>query len=93
LAENTNSLARNLGVEPTINENGGAPLINEQEGLEENEMPPTNDHKEEPQQENNDHQPMGRSQHERSVISNDYVVYMSEDANDMEKMDDPVLYK
>jgi hypothetical protein len=29
----------------------------------------------------------------RSAISNDYVVYTSEDVNDMEKMDDPVSYK
>jgi hypothetical protein len=48
LAENNNHLAKNLGVEPAINENGGAPLENEQVGLEENEAPPANDH-EEPQ--------------------------------------------
>jgi hypothetical protein len=37
---------------------------------------------------------MKRSQcQRRSVISNDYVVYMSEDANDMGKMDDPVSFK
>jgi hypothetical protein len=62
-------------VEPTINENEGAPLVNEQEGLEKNESPPANDHKVQPQQENDDPQPMRRSQRERrSVISNDYIV-------------------
>jgi hypothetical protein len=49
LAENNNPLAKNLGVKPAINENGGAPLENEQVGLEENEAPPANDHEEEPQ--------------------------------------------
>jgi hypothetical protein len=49
LAENNNILAKNLGVKPAINENGGAPLENEQVGLEENEAPPANDHEEEPQ--------------------------------------------
>jgi hypothetical protein len=29
----------------------------------------------------------------RSAIPNDYVVYMSEDINDIGKMDDPVSYK
>jgi hypothetical protein len=29
LAENDDPLAKNLGAEPTINENGGAPLENE----------------------------------------------------------------
>jgi hypothetical protein len=43
-----------LGVELVINENGGAPLENEQVGLEENEAPPANDHEEEPQQGNDD---------------------------------------
>jgi hypothetical protein len=64
-------------------------------GLEENEAPPANDHKEEPQQENdNEPQPIRRSQHERrNDIPNDYVVYMSEDVNDIGKMDDPVSYK
>jgi hypothetical protein len=82
LAENANSSAGNLGAEPTINENERAPLVNEQEGLEENEVPPANDHKEEPQHENDDPQPTRRSQHERrSDISNDYVIYMSEDAD------------
>jgi hypothetical protein len=69
-------------VEPTINENEGAPLVNEQEGLEKNEAPPANEHKEEHKQENDDPQPIRRSQRERrSAISNDYVVYMSEDIN------------
>jgi hypothetical protein len=37
---------------------------------------------------------MRRSQLERrSVIHNDYVVYMSEDINDIGKMDDPSSYK
>jgi hypothetical protein len=49
LAENNNPLAKNLGAKPAINENGGAPLENEQVGLEENEAPPANDHEEEPQ--------------------------------------------
>jgi hypothetical protein len=95
LAENANSSAGNLGAEPTINDNERAPLVNEQEGLEENEVPPANDHKEEPQHENDDPQPTRRSQHERrSDISNDYVIYMSEDADwDMGKMDDIVSFK
>jgi hypothetical protein len=45
---------------------------------------PANDHKEESQQENDEPQPMRRSQCERrSAISNDYVIYISEDVNDM----------
>jgi hypothetical protein len=44
LAENDNSPTINLSVEPTINENEGATLVNEQESLEKNEAPPTNDH-------------------------------------------------
>jgi hypothetical protein len=40
LVENANSSAKNVVMEPAINE---------QEGLEENEMLPTNDHEEEPQ--------------------------------------------
>jgi hypothetical protein len=94
VTENNDPLAKNLGVESTINKNGGAPLENVQVGLEENEAPPTNDHGEEPQQRNDDEpQPMRRSQHERrSVIPNDYVVYMSEDVNDIGKMDDPASY-
>jgi hypothetical protein len=72
LAENGNSSAKNLGAEPAINENEGAPLVNEQEDLEENEVPPTNDHEQEPQQENDDPQSTRRSQHERrSAISTD----------------------
>jgi hypothetical protein len=39
LAENDDHLPKNLGAEPAINENGGAPLENEQVGLEENEAP------------------------------------------------------
>jgi hypothetical protein len=64
-------------------------------GLEENEAPPANDHEEEPQQGNDDEsQPMRISQREgRSVIPNDYVMYMSEDVNDIGKMDDPDSYK
>jgi hypothetical protein len=62
LAENANSSAENLDAEPTINENEGAPLVNEQEGLEENDTSPANDHEEEPQQENDEPQPMRRSQ-------------------------------
>jgi hypothetical protein len=62
LAKNNDPLAENLGVEPAINENGGAHSKNEQVGLEENEAPPANDHGEEPQQENDDEpQPMRRS--------------------------------
>jgi hypothetical protein len=62
LAENNDPLAENLGAEPTINENEGAPLENEQVGIEENEAPPANDHGEEPQQEIDDEpQPMRRS--------------------------------
>jgi hypothetical protein len=34
LAENANSSVKNFGVEPTINENDEAPLVNEQEGFE-----------------------------------------------------------
>jgi hypothetical protein len=49
LTENDNSLVGNLGTEPTINENEGAPLVNEPDGLEENEVPPSNDHEEETQ--------------------------------------------
>jgi hypothetical protein len=94
LAENGNSSAKNLGAEPAINENEGAPLVNEQEDLEENEVPPTNDHEQEPQQENDDPQSTRRSQHERrSAISTDYVICMSEDVNDMGKMDDAVSFK
>jgi hypothetical protein len=64
-------------------------------GIEENEAPPTNDHGEEPQQEIDDEpQPTRRSHCERrSAIPNDYVVYMSEDVNDIGKMDDPASYK
>jgi hypothetical protein len=95
LAKNNDHLVKNLGAEPTINENGGAPLENEQVGIEENESPPANDHGEEPQQEIDDEpQPTRRSHCERrSAIPNDYVVYMSEDVNDIEKMDDPASYK
>jgi hypothetical protein len=95
LAENNDPLTKNLGAEPLINENGGVPLENEQVDIEENEAPPANDHGEEHQQENDDEpQPTRRSQHERrSVIPNDYVVYMSEDVNDIGKMDDPTSYK
>jgi hypothetical protein len=95
LAENNNPLAKNLGLEPVINENEEAPLENEQVCLEENEAPPANDHEEEPQQENdNEPQPMRTSHRERrSVILNDYVVCMSEDVNDKGKIDDPVSYK
>jgi hypothetical protein len=94
LAENNDPLAENLGAEHAINENGGAPLENEQVGIEENKAPPANDHGEEAQQENDDEpQPTRRSQCERSVIPNDYVVYMSEDVNDIGKMNDPVSYK
>jgi hypothetical protein len=83
-------------VKPAINENGGGGgFRNEQMGLEENEAPPANDYEEEPQQGNDDEsQPIRRSQCERrSVISNDYVVYMSEDVNDIGKIDDPASYK
>jgi hypothetical protein len=95
LAKNNDPLAKNLGAEPAINENGGTPLENEQVGIEENEAPPTNDHREEPQQENDDEpQPMRRSQRERrSVIPNNYVMYMNEDVNNIGKMHDPVSYK
>jgi hypothetical protein len=94
LAKNDNSPAINLDTEPIINENVGASLVNEQEGSEENDAPSANDHEQEPQQENDDPQPTRRSQHERrSTISNDYVVYMSEDVNNMEKMDDHVSFK
>jgi hypothetical protein len=95
LAENNDPLAKNLGVEPVINENGGAPLENEQVGLDENEAPPTNDHEEEPQQGNDDEsQPTRRSQRKRrSIIPNGYVVYMSEEVNDIGKMDDLTSYK
>jgi hypothetical protein len=54
LTKNANSSTGNLGVEPTLNENEGAPLVNEQEGLEENEVPPAFDHEEKPQQENDE---------------------------------------
>jgi hypothetical protein len=95
LAENNDLLAENLGAEPAINENEGAPLENEQVGIEENEAPNANDHGEEPQQEIDDEpQPTRRSQRERkSAIPNDYVIYMSEDVNDIGKMDDPASYK
>jgi hypothetical protein len=95
LAENDDPLAKNLGAEPTINENGGAPLENEQVGIEENETPPTNDHGEEPQQENDDEPQLTRRSmcERRSVIPNDYVMYMSKDVNDIGKMDDPASYK
>jgi hypothetical protein len=94
-AENNNPSTENLGAEPAINENEGAPLKNEQVGLKKNEVPPTNDHEEEPQQENdNEPQAIRISQCEsRSVIPNDYVIYMSEDLNDIRKMDDPASYK
>jgi hypothetical protein len=95
LAQNNDHLAKNLGAEPVINENEGAPLENEQVGIEENEAPPANDRGEEPQQEIDDEpQPTRRSQRERkSAIPNDYVIYMSEDVNDIGKMDDPASYK
>jgi hypothetical protein len=93
-AENEKLPARNLGAEPKINENDGVPLVNEQEGLKENEVPPAIDHEEEPQQENDDPHPTRRSQRERRcAIPNDYIVYMSEDVNNMGKMDDPVSFK
>jgi hypothetical protein len=45
-------------------------------------------------QENDDPQPTRRSRRERrSAIPNDYVVYMSEDVNNMRKIDDPVSFK
>jgi hypothetical protein len=64
-------------------------------GIEENETPPTNDHGEEPQQENDDEPQLTRRSmcERRSVIPNDYVVYMSKDVNDIGKMDDPASYK
>jgi hypothetical protein len=64
-------------------------------GLEENEAPLANDHGVESQQENDDEpQPTRRSRRERrSAIPNDYVVYMSEDVNDIGKMDDLASYK
>jgi hypothetical protein len=95
LTENNAPLIENLGAEPAINENGEAPSENEQVTLEETEAPPANVHEEEPQQENDDEsQPTRRSQHERrSVIPNDYVVYMSENVNDKGKMDDPASSK
>jgi hypothetical protein len=95
LAENNDHLAENLGAKPAINENEGAPLENEQVDIDENEAPPANDRGEEPQQEIVDEpQPTRRSQRERrSAIPNDYVVYMSEDVNDIGKMDDPASYK
>jgi hypothetical protein len=40
LTENNNPLAKNLGVEPAINENEGAPFKNEQVCLEENDNEP-----------------------------------------------------
>jgi hypothetical protein len=88
LAENNDPLVENFGVESTINENGGAPLENEQVGIKKNEAPPANDHGEEPQQENDDEpQPTRRSQRgRRNDIPNDYVMYMSEDVNDIGKM-------
>jgi hypothetical protein len=86
LAENDNSSAGNLGVKSIINENEGAPLVNEQEGLEENEAPPANDHEEDSQEENDEPRPMRRPEHERSAISYDYLVYMSEVINDMGKI-------
>jgi hypothetical protein len=54
---------------------------------------PPNDREDVPQQENNEPQPMIRSQCERSAIPNDYVMYMSEGINDIGKMDDPTSYK
>jgi hypothetical protein len=95
LAENNNPLTENLGAEYAINQNEGVPLENEQMGLEKNETPPANDHGEEPQQENhNEPHPIRRSQRKRrSVIPNNYVIYMSADVNDIEKMDDPASYK
>jgi hypothetical protein len=93
LGENNNPFTKNMGAEPAINENEGAPLENAHVDLEENEAPSANDHKE-PQQENdNEPQHMRRSQREiRSGIPNDYVVYMSEDVHDIGKMDDLASY-
>jgi hypothetical protein len=54
LAENANSSVENLGVKSIINENKGAPLVNEQESLKENEASPANDHEEEHQLENDE---------------------------------------
>jgi hypothetical protein len=45
-----------------------------------------------PHEENKEPQPV-RSLHERSVTSNDYVVYIDKDVNDMGKMDDRASYK
>jgi hypothetical protein len=70
LDENVDSLVRNLGVEPKINENEGTPLVNEVDDFQENEAPPTNDHEEESQQENDDPQPIRRSQHEAMKSEN-----------------------
>jgi hypothetical protein len=57
----TAHLAENLGVKPTINKNEGAPLQNEEEGFEENEVPLTNAQDVDLQQQNDDPQPMRRS--------------------------------
>jgi hypothetical protein len=45
-----------------------------------------------PCQENNEPQPV-RSLQERSDISDDYVIHMNGDVNDIEKMGDPISYK
>jgi hypothetical protein len=84
LVENNNPLTENLGAEPTINKNEEAPLGNEQVGLEEDEAPPSNDREEEAQQKN-DNEPQPMRFERRSVITNDYVVYMSEDVNHIGK--------
>jgi hypothetical protein len=49
LAENDIFLVVNLDAQPIINKNEEVHLVNGQEGLEENEVPPANDHEKEPQ--------------------------------------------
>jgi hypothetical protein len=72
------------------------PIVDEQqvEDFGTNEAPLNNEQEVEPEQpleEINEPQPMRRSLRERkSVISKDYVVYISEDVG---KMDDPTSYK
>ena len=86
----------NTGTTPIVTESGGAPVANEREVEESgtNEEPLPNDQDMEPQQPqevNEEPQPSRRSTRVRkNAISDDYVVYMSEDVG---MVDDPTSYK
>jgi hypothetical protein len=88
--------SENAGATPKIIENDDVPIEDEQQAKNSgaNETPLDNEQEvepEQPQEEINEPPLVRRSQRERkSVISKDYVVYISEDVR---KMDDPASYK